>query len=62
MSGRKSTNHTRANLGNHADQLNPNHHEYEHSRESGSARANDSFQVSDESARSVDSEELCDLQ
>ena len=60
MSWNKSASHTRANLDNHANQLNPDHPEYEHSRESGSAPADGSFQVSDESAGSADSEKLSD--
>ena len=60
MSWNKAANHTRADLDNHANQLNPNQPEYEHSRESGSVQADDSFRISDESAGSVDSKERCD--
>ncbi len=60
MSWNKSASHTRAFLDNHAHQLNPNLPEYEHSRESGSAPADGSFQVSAEFAGSADSEELSD--
>ncbi len=55
MSWNKEIRHSLADLDNHANQLNSNHLEYDHSRESGSVQIDGSFQISDESTESVDS-------